>query len=645
MAATTAAAQRRDTVSAPEGEASEAADTSGAITSRREFVGGVAAAVSFLTLSPDFNLVALEAASVAASNGTAPASYREWHQRGDLVGMIYLVFMRDWLRNSNLYDTEEPPLSPATVDPTDEQKKWRTLDGTYNDLKYPQMGSCGRRFGRNVPLPLTVPDPLLNDPNPRTVSRELLTRHQFQAASSLNVLAAAWIQFQVHDWFSHEPSSETHSIPIPAGDSWPHGSTMQFARTLRDGAPGGTRPPAYRNRNSHWWDASQLYGNTQTINDTVRTGAQGKVRVRSSGLLEIDANGQEITGSMPNGWFGVSLLHGLFAREHNAVCDELARKEGLTDDDELHHTARLIMAALLAKIHTLEWTTAVLATRLLDRAMNINWSGLGRWFWDIRGTFEGDEIVKGILHSPTDHHTAPYSLTEEFVSVYRMHPLMPDQFTFLSIANGETLATYQLADVLGAQGRMVLDQFESRLHDIFYSIGVSLPGAITLQNYPRALQDFKRDGRYVDLGTLEIVRDRERGVPRYNAFRRLLGKRPVTSFGELTSDRELARKLEAIYHDVDRIDAMIGMLAEKPPDGFAFSDTAFRIFLLMASRRLKSDRFFTQDYWNEKTYTHSGMCWIEQNSMATIIRRHFPALRDRIGRGDNAFKPWKPVKS
>ena len=38
---------------------------------------------------------------------------------------------------------------------------------------------------------------------------------------------------------------------------------------------------------------------------------------------------------------------------------------------------------------------------------------------------------------------------------------------------------------------------------------------------------------------------------------------------------------------------MIGMYAERKPKGFGFSDTAFRIFILMASRRLESDRFFT----------------------------------------------------
>ncbi len=41
-------------------------------------------------------------------------------------------------------------------------------------------------------------------------------------------------------------------------------------------------------------------------------------------------------------------------------------------------------------------------------------------------------------------------------------------------------------------------------------------------------------------------------------------------------------------------------MAEDFPEGFAFSDTAFRIFILMASRRLNSDRFFT-DYFTTRS--------------------------------------------
>ena len=34
------------------------------------------------------------------------------------------------------------------------------------------------------------------------------------------------------------------------------------------------------------------------------------------------ATGKPITGFTENGWVGLSLLHGLFALEHNAICDD-----------------------------------------------------------------------------------------------------------------------------------------------------------------------------------------------------------------------------------------------------------------------------------------------------------------------------------
>ncbi|MNC96682.1 hypothetical protein D3C83_141220 [compost metagenome] len=73
-----------------------------------------------------------------------------------------------------------------------------------------------------------------------------------------------------------------------------------------------------------------------------------------------------------------------------------------------------------------------------------------------------------------------------------------------------------------------------------------------------------------------------------------------------------------------------------------FSETAFRIFLLMASRRLKSDRFLSQDYRPE-VYTKEGIDWVEASSMKTVILRHFPSLEFALAGipDDNAFKPWK----
>ena len=85
---------------------------------------------------------------------------------------------------------------------------------------------------------------------------------------------------------------------------------------------------------------------------------------------------------------------------------------------------------------------------------------------------------------------------------------------------------------------------------------------------------------------------------------------------------------------------MIGLYAERKPKGFGFSDTAFRLFILMASRRLESDRFFTRDYRPE-VYTQAGLDWVDANSMRTVLLRHFPELAPALAGVANPFAPWR----
>jgi hypothetical protein len=179
------------------------------------------------------------------------------------------------------------------------------------------------------------------------------------------------------------------------------------------------------------------------------------------------------------------------------------------------------------------------------------------------------------------------------------------------------------------------------LTDLFYTFGTMNPGLVTLHNYPRFLQTFRRpDGHLMDLAATDILRSRELGVPRYNEFRRLLHLAAPRDFGELTDNPQWAKEISEVYGgDIERVDLSVGMFAERRPRGFAFSDTAFRIFILMASRRLNSDRFFTKDFTDE-VYTPEGMRWIEENSMSTVLLRHCPALRSAMRGVDNAFGIW-----
>jgi hypothetical protein len=574
----------------------------------------------------------------------------EWYDQPRATAGIALYRLREKMREQNLHDTEDPPLETSATPPTGDAHNVRTTDGRYNDLKCPRMGSAGIRFGRNVPLADTFPDIAnLMNPSPRRVSLELLTRTTFQPATILNVIAAAWIQFMVHDWFVHKKGtwSLTHDIPLGNGDGW-HERPMRVPKTPAE-APkvaGSKRPPAYINENTHWWDGSQVYGSTPGEQASLRIGRDGKVLVTESGRLGVDpATGKQITGFTENVWVGLSLLHALFALEHNAICDKLKKHNAHWDDERLFQQARLVNSALLAKIHTVEWSTAILPRELLSTGLRTNWYGRFSRLQNVFPKLAENDIFSGIPGSPTEHHAAPFTMTEEFVTVYRMHTLMPDHFTIVSAKTGDGLANAELPELLGHRGVEFLERFEPS--DLLYSFGIHNPGAIRLHNFPKTLQNLVQDnGDRFDLGTIDILRDRERGVPRYNRFRQLLHKAPVKSFEELTEVPEWATQLKEVYNnDLALVDTMVGMMAEPLKEGMGFSETAFRIFLLMASRRLKSDRFLSHDYRPE-IYTQEGIDWVEDTNMKAIITRHFPSVAFAMEGldDDNAFKPWRPKK-
>jgi hypothetical protein len=574
---------------------------------------------------------------------------RQWYEQPRLLAMFRLGEIRADLREKNLHDTEDPLLKRADagtqLDPA--VRDSRSTDGTNNDLLYPAMGSVGRRFGRNVPLEHVVPDKAnLMTPSPRVVSRELMTREQFQPATILNLLAASWIQFQVHDWFVHKRSKTQHvEIPLAPGDNWGE-PTMRVPATEPDPGPQGSkRPPAYANVNSHWWDCSQLYGCDAATARQVRTMTGGKLKIEPTGLLPVDpVSGISISGFTDNWWIGLAMLHTLFTWEHNYICDLLAHHNPTWTDQQLFAKARLITTALVAKIHTVEWTCAILPHPIIKTGMNTNWYGLLEGdLQDAIGFIDDSEILGGIIGSKADHHAAPYSLTEEFVAVYRMHPLLPDDFTFRSIATDEVVQERTFRELGVNDVRARLDEFG--FEDSFYSFGIAHPGAITLHNYPRFLQELQKpDGTVVDLAAIDVLRIRERGVPRYNEFRRLFHLKPAATFDELTDNPQWARELREVYGDVEQVDLMVGLYAEPLPKGFGFSDTAFRVFILMASRRLKSDRFFTRDY-NAETYTQTGLDWIEETSMRDVLLRHYPELAPTLRGVDNAFAPWTRVSA
>jgi hypothetical protein len=591
-----------------------------------------------------------------------PSPWTTWYQHKGLRATIMLAYRRYRLNKEQLFGAYPASAGTGFYRSQGMMPGWvknaRTADGSWNDLSEPMAGAANTRFGFNTD-PTQTPGETgqrLLTPNPRTVSRVLLTRKdgKLKPVPFLNLTAGAWIQYMNHDWVSYGEPANAAPYRIPLDPDDPARRTLRQTHMLvRPTQSDPTRKPGepstHINEVTSWWDGSQIYGSDAKTADSLRSRKQGKLKVDpKTGNLPVLEDGVESTGFRRNWWLGLSMLSTLFVKEHNAICDMLAVRYPKFDDQRLYDTARLINAAVMAKIHTVEWTPAILPNAALNSAMNANWYGLltnalrsKRERRTLAEINVADPIAGGLVGNATDNHGVPYSLTREFLSVYRLHSLLPDQIDIYNIGGADTPAkSYALAETRQAASHKITDAIS--MSDLFYSFGRQHPGQLVLNNFPSALQNLSIPGAgFYDLGAVDVLRDRERGTPRYNQFRSLLGLRPLKNFEELTDDYDALKALKQVYTSIDDLDLLVGNLAEmRRPTNFGFGETLFEIFILNASRRLQADRFFTELY-REEVYTAEGLSWIDDASLKEVLLRHYPELRATgLMNVENGFEPW-----
>jgi hypothetical protein len=746
----------------------------------------------------------------------------------------------------------------------------RTLTGICNDIRNPAMGSTGQLFGRNVEFESTFPDlerdPLAKNrhgsriglltPDPQVISRKLFTRDQtgmpncnqghgvpglseadcaYKKAPFFNVLAAYWIQFMTHDWFSHldDARNDRSRMMTRLGCTSARVNNVEQSLSAEAAARLGCRaddkmeaaliaedaiPERFehagvgrlkrshkttRNNVTAWWDASQIYGHDARSLQRVRRDPADSAKlemlpVRSGGEGErygyLPVFGPMCTGGVtnqcdpiqpewagqeavafPDNWsIGLSFLHNLFVREHNIIVDtfrQVARESpnrdsglrnparpsevityGQITNDELFEVARLIVSAEIAKIHTIEWTPQLLYGEPLYLGMNSNWSGLfeerplvsrllEQIVQKLGESSEGKErnqLYSALAAGPgivgsgntkrifslfdrwdltnpdhvnggVNHFGSPFNFPEEFVSVYRLHPLVPDMLEFREL-NDPNAIRRRIPVIDTFRSKATAKMREGGLANWALSMGRQRLGLLLLRNHPQFLQNLDLRPRLdskIDVAALDIIRDRERGVPRFNEFRRQIGLKQLTSFddfidrrlpersAELAEQRELVKALREVYgqhrcdasrqitsaqrdengrpindclghpdgtmvDNIEDVDIVVGFLAETTrPHGYAISETQFHIFIINASRRLFSDRFFTSSFRPE-FYTQLGIEWVMNNGprgkqfeegepnghrqevspLKRVLLRAMPELAAELKDVVNTFDPW-----
>lgn len=591
--------------------------------------------------------------------------FESWDSRSKLRGQLELASVREDLNGEKLQSTYDGPVGmqqPGQVRP-EWTERFRTATGAWT-TEEPMEGAAGTEFQRTG-APVSTRKDRANDPtlpSAREVSRALLSaKGPRTEVPFLNNLAIAWIQFQNHDWVSHGENAAdgAHRIPLKADDPMrkKYGIDHLSVPRTADNPLKQDGKLTYLNEVTHWWDGSQIYGSDQATQDRLRLGADGQtlpdghLRI-DDGQLPINAEtGVEDSGFTRNWWVGLDIFHTLFVKNHNAVADELKKHNPDWSTDQLFHTARLINSAQMAKIHTVEWTPAVLPNKKLVGGMGANWWGLLETMskdWKDRRVDNGwepkDAVLGGIVGGKRDNHGKPYGLSEDFVEVYRLHAGMLDHVDVRPVGAAKPTASIDANATRGTGSRQVMDKFG--METLLNSFGHQHMTALVNNNYPEFMQDMSVDGISVmDLGAVDILRARERGVPQYNEFRRQLGLPALKSFEDLGTDAATLEKLKSLYGTgpdaIEKMDLLVGTLCEaRRPENYGFGETLFQVFIQMASRRLQADPFYTEKFTSQY-YTKEGLDLIEGTTLKGLLMKHFPELsKTGLAGVNNAFEPW-----
>ena len=189
---------------------------------------------------------------------------RAWYRLPRLLSMVRLVEMRNELREKNLHDTEEPPLEKQ-----DDPARSRSGDARVEDRPTaPTTISSIRAWDR--PAAASAATCRSSTPARHRQPAGAEPAHRQPRADDPRAVPAGDDPEPAGGGLDpvHGPrlvraqalEDRVHRHPDRAGRRLGR-ALMRVPASVPEPAPAGsTRPPAYTNLNSHWWDASQIYG-------------------------------------------------------------------------------------------------------------------------------------------------------------------------------------------------------------------------------------------------------------------------------------------------------------------------------------------------------------------------------------------------
>lgn len=377
-------------------------------------------------------------------------------------------------------------------------------------------------------------------PNPRAVSNAFFKRKQ-EIFYEHTPLLLGLVEFIMHDiTYSQDSSTEYVEVPMPEDEeTFYHNTTLKIWRTEKVPGTGTSveNPRENVNMASTWIDVSSVYGSTAEVANALRSFKGGKLLTQ-----ELQTRGAKTKGSyLPFNTMNVPIrtrpgvpqeqlfaggdprtnedwvmlaVHTLLLREHNRLCDILAKRLPEYDDERLYQTVRLILSAKF--------------TLIGNSYQMAYWTDKMPWPRD-----DGFPLYRQMYHknalqlNPANTYPwplvtkggKPMTVSAEMAVVYRFHEFIIKSFPIKDALNDTIWDQDLFATGFNATGFI-----EAGLDNILRGIT-----STHIPNFKSGVEEsFRSAGVYrgtpFDIVTWSIVHEREQGLPTFNQYFREYNK-------------------------------------------------------------------------------------------------------------------------
>ncbi|KAH8316805.1 hypothetical protein KR074_009084 [Drosophila pseudoananassae] len=534
--------------------------------------------------------------------------------------------------------------------------RYRSIDGTCNNLRNPTWGASLTAFRRLAPpiyengfsMPVGWTKGMLYSghakPSARLVSTSLVATKDITPDARITHMVMQWGQFLDHDL--------DHAIPSVSSESWDGIDCKKSCEMAPPCYPIEVPPndPRVRNRRcidvvrssaicgsgmtslffdsvqhreqinqlTSYVDASQVYGYSKPFAQELRnlTSEEGLLRVgvhfpRQKDMLpfaapqdgmdcrrNLDENTMScfVSGDIRvNEQVGLLAMHTIWMREHNRLARKLKQINPHWDGDTLYQEARKIVGAQMQHITFKQWLPLIIG----ESGMKMMEENKG-YNPQLNPSIANEFATAALRFGHTIINPILHRLNETFQPIPQGHLPLHKAF----------FAPWRLAYEGGVDPLMRgFLAVPAKLKTPDQNLNTELTEKLFQTAHAVAL----------DLAAINIQRGRDHGMPGYNVYRKMCNLTVAQDFEDLAGEignAEIRQKMKELYGHPDNVDVWLGGILEDQVEGGKVGPL-FQCMLVEQFRRLRDgDRLY---YENPGVFTSEQLVQIKQTNFGRVL--------------------------